>query len=269
MIDIKRAGLREGFMEFERIIKVEKLSKSFGSAGAKTFALNSISFDVLDGEFLAIMGASGSGKTTLLNCISTMTKPSKGNIFFEGKKVNKFREKRLVKYRSEDISYVYQDFKLLDNLTVKENIILPLVIQKRQELMENLDKLVDEFKLENLLGKYTTEISGGEKQKVAIARALITNPRIILADEPTGALDSVSSRLLLEKFYSLNKNEGKTILMVTHDVNAASFATRILFIKDGSIYHEIRRKDKEMQKDYYDRISRVVKQLSSNKLYKD
>lgn len=256
-------------MDFKRIIKVEKLSKSFGSAGAKTFALNSISFDVLEGEFLAIMGASGSGKTTLLNCLSTLTKPSKGNIYFEGKKVNKFREKRLIQYRSEDISYVYQDFKLLDNLNVKENIILPLIIQKRQELLENFDDLVEEFKLEKLLDKYPTEISGGEKQKVAIARSLITNPRIILADEPTGALDSVSSRKLLEKFYSLNKEEKKTILMVTHDVNAASFATRILFIKDGEIYHEIRRRDTEKQKDYYDRISKVVKQLSSNKLYSD
>lgn len=256
-------------MDFKRIIKVEKLSKSFGSAGAKTFALNSISFDVLEGEFLAIMGASGSGKTTLLNCLSTLTKPSKGNIYFEGKKVNKFREKRLIQYRSEDISYVYQDFKLLDNLNVKENIILPLIIQKRQELLENFDELVEEFKLEKLLYKYPTEISGGEKQKVAIARSLITNPRIILADEPTGALDSVSSRKLLEKFYSLNKEEKKTILMVTHDVNAASFATRILFIKDGEIYHEIRRRDTEKQKDYYDRISKVVKQLSSNKLYSD
>lgn len=256
-------------MDFERIIKVYKLSKSFGSAGAKTFALNSISFDVLDGEFLAIMGASGSGKTTLLNCISTMTKPSKGHIYFEGKKVNKFREKRLVKYRSEDISYIYQDFKLLDNLSVKENIILPLVIQKRMNLMENFDQLVEDFELEKLLNKYPTEISGGEKQKVATARAIITNPRIILADEPTGALDSVSSRRLLEKFYYLNKKENKTILMVTHDVNAASFASRILFIKDGAIYHEIRKKDGEKQKDYYDRISKVVKQLSSSKLYSD
>lgn len=256
-------------MEFKRIIKVEKLSKSFGSHGAKTFALNSISFDVLDGEFLAIMGASGSGKTTLLNCISTLTKPSKGNIYFEGKKVNKFREKRLIQYRSQDISYVYQDFKLLNNLNVKENIILPLIIQKRHQLMGNLDDLVDELKLEKLLYKYPTEISGGEKQKVAIARALITSPRIILADEPTGALDSVSSRKLLDKFYALNKEENKTILMVTHDVNAASFARRILFIKDGEIYHEIRRKDEEKQKDYYDRISKVVKQLSSNKLYSD
>jgi putative ABC transport system ATP-binding protein len=157
----------------------------------------------------------------------------------------------------------------LDNLNVKENIILPLIIQKRQELLENFDDLVEEFKLEKLLDKYPTEISGGEKQKVAIARSLITNPRIILADEPTGALDSVSSRKLLEKFYSLNKEEKKTILMVTHDVNAASFATRILFIKDGEIYHEIRRRDGEKQKDYYDRISKVVKQLSSNKLYSD
>ena len=256
-------------MEFKRIIKVEKLSKSFGSHGAKTFALNSISFDVLAGEFLAIMGASGSGKTTLLNCISTLTKPSKGNIYFEGKKVNKFREKRLIQYRSQDISYVYQDFKLLNNLNVKENIILPLIIQKRHQLMGNLDDLVDELKLEKLLYKYPTEISGGEKQKVAIARALITSPRIILADEPTGALDSVSSRKLLDKFYALNKEENKTILMVTHDVNAASFARRILFIKDGEIYHEIRRKDEEKQKDYYDRISKVVKQLSSNKLYSD
>lgn len=256
-------------MEFKRIIKVEKLSKSFGSHGAKTFALNSISFDVLDGEFLAIMGASGSGKTTLLNCISTLTKPSKGNIYFEGKKVNKFREKRLIQYRSQDISYVYQDFKLLNNLNVKENIILPLIIQKRHQLMGNLDDLVDELKLEKLLYKYPTEISGGEKQKVAIARALITSPRIILADEPTGALDSVSSRKLLDKFYALNKEENKTILMVTHDVNAASFARRILFIKDGEIYHEIRRKYEEKQKDYYDRISKVVKQLSSNKLYSD
>lgn len=254
-------------MDYKRIIKVEKLSKSFGSAAAKTFALNSISFDVLEGEFLAIMGASGSGKTTLLNCLSTISKPSKGNIFFEGEKINKFKEKRLIKYRSEDISYIYQDFKLLDNLTVKENIILPLIIQKREYLMENLEDLIEEFSLEKLVNKLPSQISGGEKQKVAIARSLITNPKIILADEPTGALDSVSSRLLLDKLYQLNREEKKTILMVTHDVNAASFATRILFIKDGTIYHEIRRKDKESQKDYYDRISMVVKQISSSKLY--
>jgi putative ABC transport system ATP-binding protein len=254
-------------MEFKRIIKVEKLSKSFGKDMGKTFALNGISFDVLDGEFLAVMGASGSGKTTLLNCLSSLMKPDKGTIYFKGENIKKFREKRLIKYRSEDISYIYQDFKLFDNLSVKENIILPLIISDRKNLIKNLDKLAEEFEITKLLDKFPNEISGGEKQKVATVRAIITNPAIILADEPTGALDSVSSSILLDKFSYLNKKEKKTILMVTHDINAASFSTRILFIKDGKIYHEIRKKDQEKQKDYYNRINMVIRQITSNRSY--
>lgn len=145
-------------MEFKRIIKVEKLSKSFGKDMGKTFALNGISFDVLDGEFLAVMGASGSGKTTLLNCLSSLMKPDKGTIYFKGENIKKFREKRLIKYRSEDISYIYQDFKLFDNLSVKENIILPLIISDRKNLIGNLDKLAEDFEITKLLDKFPNEI---------------------------------------------------------------------------------------------------------------
>lgn len=253
-------------MDFKRILKIEKLSKSFGFGNGRTQALNSITFDVLDGEFLAIMGSSGSGKTTLLNCISTMSKASKGNIYFEDENIRKFSEKRLAKYRSEDISIIYQDYELLDNISVRENILMPLIVQNRKDLIKSFDSLIEEFGISEIINKFPLEISGGEKQKTATIRALITNPKIILADEPTGAMDSSSALKLLEKFSKLNEYDNKTILMVTHDISAASFASRILFIKDGSIYHEIRKKDGEKQKDYYDRISLVIKQLTSSQI---
>lgn len=251
--------------EYKRILKVERLSKIYGSDTGKTVALRSITFDVLDGEFLGIMGASGSGKTTLLNCLATITKPSKGSIYFDGENILEYKEKDLALYRGRSISYIFQNFELLDNLTGRENIMMPLILHKKKINQEKIEDLAQKFDIKKVLDKFPTEMSGGEKQRVAAVRALIVDPRIILADEPTGSLDSVNSKILLEKLDQINKEEGKTILMVTHDTRAASFASRIILIKDGRIGHEIRRREDESQNDYYQRINLVTNQLSSSR----
>lgn len=237
-----------------KLLEVKEVHKVFGDGQSETVALQGVSFDVLPGEFLGIMGASGSGKTTLLNSIAAMLKPTAGQILLEGKNISSFKGSKLAKYRGRKIGYLFQEFELIDNLTARENIILPLSIHgvnpKKQE--EQLQKLTKQFDIEPVLNKFPSQLSGGQKQRVAAARALISNPSIVLADEPTGALDTKNAKNLMDKIYVNNQEEGSTILMVTHDANAASYCSRILFIQDGMIFHELRKKvPGETQNSFY------------------
>lgn len=251
-------------MNFDRVLRVESITKVYGKGDNKTEALRGISFDVLGGEFLGIMGASGSGKTTLLNCIATMTKPSSGRILLEGKDVSSFKGAQLADYRGKKIGYLFQEFELLDNLTGRENILLPLTIHSvmTHQGERELDELVNHFDIEEVLNKFPPQMSGGQKQRVAAARALILKPSMVLADEPTGALDSRNSKSLMEKLFAIHQEQKKTILMVTHNANAASYCSRILFIQDGRLFHELRRNvEKEKSDRFYERIMTVMAQL--------
>lgn len=248
----------------EKLLQVKEVHKIFGEGQSETSALKGVSFDVLPGEFLGIMGASGSGKTTLLNTIATMQKPTAGQILLHGKNISSFKGAQLAKYRGSKIGYLFQQFELIDNLTSKENIILPLSIHginlKEQE--RQLYKLVRQFDIESVLNKFPSQLSGGQKQRVAAARALISNPSIVLADEPTGALDTKNAKVLMDKLYANNQEDGSTILMVTHDSNVASYCSRILFIQDGVIFHELRKRvPGESQNSFYERILTVLAQL--------
>ena len=247
------------------ILKVDKIEKYYGSKSSLTKAINNISFEVEKGEFVAIMGASGSGKTTLLNCISTIDKVTSGHILIDNEDITKLKGNDLNKFRREELGFIFQDFNLLDTLTAYENIALSLSIQNinAKEIDERIKKVARELDIENILDKYPYQTSGGQKQKIASARAIITNPKLILADEPTGALDSRSSKMLLEKFNYLNENLGATILMVTHDAFTASYATRVIFIKDGKIFNEIH-KGNDSRKEFFDKIIDVVTLLGGD-----
>ena len=249
----------------ENILKIDKIEKYYGNKSSLTKAIDNLSFDVEKGEFVAIMGASGSGKTTLLNCISTIDKVTSGHIYVAGNDITKLRGNNLNKFRREELGFIFQDFNLLDTLTAYENIALALSIQNRSipEIEGRIKMVAKELNIEKILKKYPYEMSGGEKQRVAAARAIITEPTLVLADEPTGALDSKSSKMLLEKLTYLNNNLGATILMVTHDAYAASYATRIIFIKDGKIYNEIR-KGNDTRKEFFDKIIDVVTLLGGD-----
>lgn len=246
-------------------LKVENLEKYYGSKGNITKAVDNISFNVSQGEYIGIMGASGSGKTTLLNCISTIDTVTSGHIFIDGKDITSMKSKDLSKFRREKLGFIFQDFNLLDTLTAFENIALALTITKT--LPKNIEKRVFEvaklLDITDVLRKYPYQMSGGQKQRVASARAIITNPTLILADEPTGALDSKSARLLLESFENLNNEINATILMVTHDAFTASYCKRILFIKDGKIFNEIV-KGNETRKEFFDRIMEVIALLGGD-----
>lgn len=248
-----------------KLLQVQDLRKIYGNGQSETVALKGITFDVLPGEFLGIMGASGSGKTTLLNCIATMLKPTSGKILLNGQNISSFKGAKLANYRGNHIGYLFQNFELLDNLTARENIVLPLSIhgEKPKNQDAKLKKLAKQLDIEDVLDKFPHQMSGGQKQRVAAARALICNPSIVLADEPTGALDSKNAKVLMDKLSSINETEGTTILMVTHDANAASFCSRILFIQDGVIFHELRKKvPGETQNAFYERILTVLAQLA-------
>ncbi|WP_291583216.1 ABC transporter ATP-binding protein [Clostridium sp. UBA6640] len=248
----------------DKLLQVEEVYKIYGKGQSETSALKGITFDVFPGEFLGIMGASGSGKTTLLNCIATMLKPTSGQVLLEGQNISSFRGSQLAEYRGSKIGYLFQEFELLDNLTARENIILPLSIhgENPKNGEEQLKKLAKQFDIEDVLNKFPSQMSGGQKQRVAAARPLISNPSIVLADEPTGALDTKNAKVLMEKLSYINQTDKTTILMVTHDANAASFCSRILFIQDGVIFHELRRKvPGESQNSFYERILTVMAQL--------
>ena len=249
----------------ENILKLSKVEKYYGNKSSLTKAIDNLSFDVSKGEFVAIMGASGSGKTTLLNCISTIDKVTSGHIFVAGKDVTKLKGNNLNKFRREELGFIFQDFNLLDTLTAYENIALALSIQNvsAKEIDTRIKKVAKELDITNILNKYPYQMSGGQKQRVACARAIITDPKLLLADEPTGALDSKSSKMLLEKFDYLNKEILATILMVTHDAFTASYATRVIFIKDGKIFNEIY-KGENSRKEFFDKIIDVVTLLGGD-----
>lgn len=249
----------------ENILKLSKVEKYYGNKSSLTKAIDNLSFDVSKGEFVAIMGASGSGKTTLLNCISTIDKVTSGHIFVAGKDVTKLKGNNLNKFRREELGFIFQDFNLLDTLTAYENIALALSIQNvsAKEIDKRIKKVAKELDITNILNKYPYQMSGGQKQRVACARAIITDPKLLLADEPTGALDSKSSKMLLEKFDYLNKEIQATILMVTHDAFTASYATRVIFIKDGKIFNEIH-KGENSRKEFFDKIIDVVTLLGGD-----
>ena len=249
----------------ETILRVESLKKHYGKEPNITKALNGISFQVVKGEFLGIMGSSGSGKTTLLNCLATIIKPTDGSIQMQEKDLGQLKGNQLSDYRGKEIGYLFQNFELLDNLTAKENILLPLSLHKvdANESKVRLELLSQYLDISELLDKFPSQLSGGQRQRVAAARALILDPKIVFADEPTGALDSKNATILMQKLSEMNQVEETTILMVTHDSVAASFCNRILFIQDGKLFHEIRRDyPRESQEDFYHRILKVMAALA-------
>ena len=249
----------------ETILRVESLKKYYGKEPNITKALDGISFQVVKGEFLGIMGSSGSGKTTLLNCLATIIKPTDGSIQMQEKDLGQLKGSQLADYRGKEIGYLFQNFELLDNLTAKENILLPLSLHKvdANESKVRLELLSQYLDISELLDKFPSQLSGGQRQRVAAARALILDPKIVFADEPTGALDSKNATILMQKLSEMNQVEETTILMVTHDSVAASFCNRILFIQDGKLFHEIRRDyPRESQEDFYHRILKVMSALA-------
>lgn len=249
----------------ETILRVESLKKHYGKEPNITKALNGISFQVVKGEFLGIMGSSGSGKTTLLNCLATIIKPTDGSIQMQEKDLGQLKGSQLADYRGKEIGYLFQNFELLDNLTAKENILLPLSLHKvdANESKVRLELLSQYLDISELLDKFPSQLSGGQRQRVAAARALILDPKIVFADEPTGALDSKNATILMQKLSEMNQVEETTILMVTHDSVAASYCNRILFIQDGKLFHEIRRDyPRESQEDFYHRILKVMSALA-------
>ena len=249
----------------EKILELSKVEKYYGNKSSLTKALNNISFSVEKKEFVAIMGASGSGKTTLLNCISTIDRVTAGHIFVAGEDITKLKGNSLNKFRREELGFIFQDFNLLDTLTAYENIALALSIQnvKPKEIDVSVRSIAQKLGISKVLSKYPYQMSGGQKQRVASARALITNPKLVLADEPTGALDSKSAKLLLERFSELNQELQATILMVTHDAFTASYASRVVFIKDGKIFNELKRGD-QTRKEFFDQIIDVVTLLGGD-----
>lgn len=249
----------------KNILNVKSIEKYYGNKGNMTKAIDNISFSVEEGEFVGIMGPSGSGKTTLLNCISTIDTVSTGNIIINDKDITKLKSKALDNFRQNELGFIFQDFNLLDTLTAYENIALALTIkgEKISQIDSKIKEVAKYLEIEQVLQKYPYQMSGGQKQRVASARAIVTEPSLALADEPTGALDSKSSRLLLERFEMLNQDLKTTILMVTHDAFTASYAHRILFIKDGKIFTELVR-GKDSRKEFFNRIMEVVTLLGGD-----
>ena len=239
----------------KEVLKIENLKKYYGVNTNITKAVDGISFSVLEGEFVAIMGASGSGKTTLLNCVSTIDTVTSGHIFVDNRDITTVKEDDLADFRKENLGFIFQDFNLLDTLTIEENISLSLIInnENTNKVDEKVKNIADKLGISDILKKFPYEVSGGQKQRCACARALINNPKLILADEPTGALDSKSSRLLLETMDEMNNKLKATILMVTHDSFSASFCKRVLFLKDGKIFNEIIKGEKT-RKEFFNEI---------------
>lgn len=247
------------------LLNVSNLKKVYTTrfGGQQVQALKNISFDVEEGEYVAIMGESGSGKTTLLNILAALDKPTQGEIFLNGKNIVNIRDKEICAFRRNHLGFVFQDFNLLDTFSLKDNIFLPLVLsgKKVKDMEQRLKPIANELGIEHLLNKFPYEVSGGQKQRCAVARALITNPDLILADEPTGALDSKSTDDLLNLFTKINQN-GQAIIMVTHSTKAASHANRVLFIKDGMIFHQLYRGQKNND-ELYQSISDTLTLLAT------
>ena len=244
------------------ILSVQHIEKYYGNNSNITKAVNDISFDVEKGEYIGIMGASGSGKTTLLNCVSTIDTVTAGHILIQGRDITELRSRKLSQFRREQLGFIFQDFNLLDTLTAYENIAIALTILKvpAATIDKRVRSVAKRLQITDILEKYPYQVSGGQKQRIASARAIITKPALILADEPTGSLDSKSARMLLETFDTLNEQLHATILMVTHDAFTASYCKRILFIKDGKIFNELIRGD-DSRKVFFKRIIDVVSLL--------
>lgn len=251
-----------------KLLEVQNLKKVYTTrfGGHKVQALADVTFSVEAGEYAAIMGESGSGKTTLLNIIASLDRPTSGKVLLEGRDLTSIPERELAAFRRDNLGFVFQDFNLLDTFTIQDNIFLPLVLAGRDygEMRARLAPLASKLGIGKILGKFPYEVSGGEKQRAAVARALITRPKLILADEPTGALDSRSSDSLLRLFGEIN-GEGQTILMVTHSVKAASHAKRVLFIKDGAVFHELYRGDFSVG-EMYEQIADTLTLITTGKL---
>lgn len=249
------------------ILDVQSLEKIYTTrfGGNQVCALSNVSFSVEQGEYVAIMGESGSGKTTLLNILAALDKPTKGEVFLEGQPLSSIKDKDMSAFRRDNLGFVFQDFNLLDTFSLKDNIFLPLVLagKRYEEMNRRIIPIADMLEIRELLGKYPYEVSGGQKQRAAVARALITEPKLILADEPTGALDSRSTDSLLKVFSDINRN-GQTILMVTHSTKAASHAGRVLFIKDGTVFHQIY-KGGQSNDEMYRKISDTLTLLASRR----
>ena len=249
----------------ENILTIENISKYYGNKSNLTKAISNISMNVDKGEFIAIMGASGSGKTTLLNVISTIDKVTSGHIYIEGQDITKLKGNDLNRFRREELGFIFQDFNLLDTLTAYENIALALQIQnfKAKAIEQQIKVVARKLDIEDILNKYPYEMSGGQKQRVASARDIVTNPKLVLADEPTGALDSKSSKMLLERLQRLNQDYQTTILMVTHDAFSASYASKVIFIKDGKVFNQFNRGE-AARKQFFDKIIDVVSLLGGD-----
>ena len=243
----------------KEILKLEHIQKFYGNQGNLTKAIHDISFSVNAGEFVGIMGASGSGKTPLLNCISTIDTASAGHIFLDETDVTEMKDKELARFRRENLGFVFQDFNLLDTLTISENIALALTINHTAagQIPGRVKEIAEILNISDILEKYPYQVSGGQKQRCACARAIINDPKLLLADEPTGALDSHSSQLLLGTMQRINEQLGTTILMVTHDAFSASYANRILFLQDGEIFTELR-KGSASRKEFFEKILNVL-----------
>lgn len=242
------------------LLRVEKLEKYYGAKTYITKAIDMISFEVQEGEFIGIMGASGSGKSTLLNCISTIDIVTAGHIYLDGKDITALKDSELAEFRQKNLGFIFQDFNLLDTLTIEENIALASTIYGKDvsHIEDNVQKIAEKLGIVEVLKKFPYEVSGGQRQRCACARALINKPKIILADEPTGALDSRAAGMLLQSFENINSSMGATILMVTHDIFSASYCHRILFLKDGKIFNEIRRGNRSRKEFFYEIVDVVT-----------
>lgn len=247
------------------ILRIENVEKYYGNKGNIVKAIDDISFTVVEGEFIGVMGPSGSGKTTLLNTISTIDEVSSGHIYLGGEDLTEITPKNIAKFRRENLGFIFQDFNLLDTLTAYENIALALQIKnfKAKAIEQQIKVVARKLDIEDILNKYPYEMSGGQKQRVASARAIVTNPKLVLADEPTGALDSKSSKMLLERLQRLNQDYQTTILMVTHDAFSASYASKVIFIKDGKVFNQFNRGE-AARKQFFDKIIDVVSLLGGD-----
>ncbi|MEH7386127.1 ABC transporter ATP-binding protein [Bacillus sp. JJ1521] len=255
-------------MEKQIVLEAANIKKVFGSKGNVYTALNDIELQVFKGEFVSIMGPSGAGKTTLLNVLSTIDVPTSGTINIEGKSILRLQEEDLADFRREKLGFIFQDYNLIETLTVKENMILPLSLSNvpYQEIEKRVKNVAEVLGIDSILESYPYSISGGQQQRTAVARAIITNPSLIFADEPTGALDSKSAFMLLSTLTKLNEQQQATILMVTHDAYAASFSNSVLFIKDGAIFTEIRKGDRT-RKQFFGQIIDILATLGGGGRY--
>ena len=259
------ADREKGGRSVEKLLDIQHMMKYYGNKSSLTKAVDDISFSVEKGEFTAVMGASGSGKTTLLNCISTIDRVTGGHILVEGKDVTRLRGRSLSKFRREKLGFIFQDFNLLETVNGFDNIARALQIQneKPARIPGRVEDMAQKLNIREVLKKYPYQMSGGQKQRCACARAMITNPSLILADEPTGALDSQSAGMLLDNLQFLNRELGATILMVTHDPLCASYSDRVLFLKDGKLFHELRKGEAD-RKGFFDQIIHVIALLGGD-----